>query len=75
MAVIKRKRYASRRGTPSAAGVARREDFLHGLNYAGRTAENNLFPPPALAFLLSQTLVVEADDVISTGTPDGIGAK
>ena len=34
-----------------------------------------VFPPAALVARLSQTLALEAGDVISTGTPGGIGAR
>lgn len=35
---------------------------------------NLVFPPESLASILSQTLVLEPGDVISTGTPAGIGS-
>jgi 2-keto-4-pentenoate hydratase/2-oxohepta-3-ene-1,7-dioic acid hydratase in catechol pathway len=34
-----------------------------------------VFPPAALISRLCQTLVLEPGDVISTGTPAGIGSK
>ncbi len=48
------------------------------LNGQGRQRSNTrqlVFPPAALVSRLSQTLTLEPGDVISTGTPAGIGAK
>lgn len=48
---------------------------LNGLTMQHSNTRNLVFPPPALVSRLSQTLVLQPGDVISTGTPAGIGAK
>lgn len=48
---------------------------LNGQVRQHSSSKHLVFSPPALISRLSQTLVLEPGDVISTGTPAGIGSK